>query len=309
VTFTTHTHRVRGMELAHHRQGDDRAPALVMIHGFLDHGLSYAAVVEAMKTPVRAILIDLRGHGHSGWVGDGGYYHFYDYFDDVRALVDELALTRFTLVGHSMGGSVAIGVAAMLGAARVERLFLLEGMGPPFQSLEGSSERLQRWSDALRTPEMNGDVQARRATRKPMASIELAAERLRRINPRLAVERSRSLASSFTEPVPGGVAWRYDPLHRTPAAKPYIEDEAAAFWRALEMPVWSLYGEKSEWRPDRLAERHRTVKRMTAGVVPDAGHNLHHDRPELIASALDAFLADRPMPAPITPGEPGPQDP
>lgn len=297
-------YRVRGLKLAFHAYGDPAAPPVVMIHGFLDHGQSFADVVAALPEPRYVIAPDLRGHGHSGWVGDGGYYHFYDYFDDVRALVEHLGLPPFLLVGHSMGGSVAVGTAAILGPERVQAVLLLEGMGPPFQQLEASVERLERWSLALRAPGMNGDVAARRASRRPMIDRAEVADRLQKMNPRLPRDRAERLAETSTEELSGGLVWRADPLHRTPAAKPYLFEEATALWRALKMPVWSLYGEDAGWYPDRLTERHGAVPRLTSGVVPEAGHALHQDQPALVAQAIVALGRGEGLPAGIRPGEP-----
>lgn len=304
MSWTLGHYRVRGLELAYHAYGDPAAPPVLMIHGFLDHGQSFADVVAALPEPRYVIAPDLRGHGHSGWVGDGGYYHFYDYFDDVWALVEHLALPRFLLVGHSMGGSVAVGTAAILGPERVQAVLLLEGMGPPFQQLDASVERLTRWSASLRAPAMNVDVAARRAQRRPMVDRAEVADRLQKMNPRLPRDRAERLAETSTEVVPGGRVWRADPLHRTPAAKPYVYEEAAALWQALKMPVWSLYGEDAGWYPDRLSERHRAVPRLTPGVVPAAGHAVHQDQPGLVAQAIVALGQGEGLPPGIRPGEP-----
>lgn len=304
MSSTLGHYRVRGLELAYHRYGDPSAPPVLMIHGFLDHGQSFADVVAALPEARDVIAPDLRGHGHSGWVGDGGYYHFYDYFDDVRALVEHLALPPFLLVGHSMGGSVAVGTAAILGPERVQAVLLLEGMGPPFQRLDASVERLERWSASLREPAMNLEVAARRAQRRPMVDRAEVADRLQRMNPRLPRDRAERLAFTSTEEVPGGLAWRADPLHRTPAAKPYVYEEATALWQALRMPVWSLYGEDAGWYPDRLGERHRAVPRLTPGVVPGSGHAIHQDQPRLVAQAIVALGRGEGLPPGIRPGEP-----
>jgi pimeloyl-ACP methyl ester carboxylesterase len=226
----------------------------------------------------------MRGHGDSGWVGAGGYYHFYDYFDDVRRVVDALGCERLLLVGHSMGGSVATGTAALLGA-RVRALVLLEGMGPAFAELTRTRGRLGRWVAALGQPAVDGDVAYRRRRRRVMSNIEEAAERLRRFNPRLSEARSRALAGSFTEPVEHGVAWRFDPLHRTPAAKPFVLEEARALWAAVEAPTLSLFGELGFGPPD-LADRHAALREVRAGVLPGVGHNIHHERPDVVARVL-----------------------
>ncbi len=278
------THRVRGLELVWHGFGDRDGPAVVCVHGFLDHGRSFSAVAAALGADLCLWSPDLRGHGESGWVGAGGYYHFYDYFDDVRRGLDAAGLDRFLLVGHSMGGSIATGIAALMGS-RVRGLVLLEGMGPPYTRLEDTKNRLARWMVSAAQPAVDGDVAHRRAHRPKMATLDEAAAKLCRFNPRLDEARAFSLAASFAEPVEGGYAWRYDPLHRTPAPKPFLEGEARALWATIEAPTLSLYGEHG-MKPPLVAERHLHLRGAKSGVVPKAGHNLHHERPELVAAAI-----------------------
>ena len=291
----TRYYEVRGLRLAYH-EWEGTGPCVLLIHGFMDHGLSFAEVAEGLGD-YRVVAPDVRGHGHSGWVGAGGYYHFYDYFDDMRRLVDELGIDRFAVVGHSMGGSIASGLSALI-PDQVVRLVLLEGMGPPVSNLNESAARLRRWSDALRRPGVVHDVVDRRKARPIMVGIEEAAARLRRFNSRLTPERASKLAGTFTEPSEDGtgVVWRVDPLHKTPAAKPFLWDEATALWRAVKAPVLSLFGMESPWVPDRIEERHAHLQTVTRAGVLGAGHNIHHDRPELVSVAIDAWIKDRPLP-------------
>jgi len=285
------TYQVRGLELAYHRWGPEDGEPVLCLHGFMDHGLAYAFVAEAMPSRYCLVAPDMRGHGDSGWVGAGGYYHFYDYFHDVRVLLDRLGWDRFGVVAHSMGGSVAAGVVAQV-PERVKALVMLEGMGPPFADPDDLPRRLDRWTFALGKSPCDGDVAERRASRRMMAGLEEAAERLRRANPRLTEARARRLAGSFTEPSEdgAGVVWRQDPLHRTPSAKPYLRTEAESLWRRITCPVLSMQGAQSPWRPEDLSQRHEVLADLTAVSVPGAGHNLHHDQPELLAAAIDAWM-------------------
>lgn len=283
-------YHVRGLRLAYHTWGDPSAPAVLGFHGFMDHGRAYALTMSHVTEPIFFVAPDFRGHGASEWVGEGGYYHFYDYFSDVRALIDHLGIDRFSVVGHSMGGSIAVATAA-LNASRVDRVMLLEGMGPPFNDVDETVVRLTRWVESLGMEKNAGDRAARRRFRKPMKDLDEAADRLCRANPRLARENAEVLAATFTEPAESGdgVVWCQDPLHRTPAAKPYFEAEAKTYWQALTMPVLSLYGENG-WAPDRLDERHATVSNLEARLVAGAGHNIHHEHPALVARILQDFV-------------------
>lgn len=292
------TWSVRGLDLAWHEWGPADGPVALCIHGFLDHGESWAFVAEILAAEgIRLVAPDTRGHGHSGWVGDGGYYHFYDYYLDLERLVrGPLGDVPFVLAGHSMGGSIATGLAALLGE-QVRGLVLLEGMGPPFSDLDSAPDRLSRWTRALADGTVSQPRDERRASRRLMTDLEEAAERLRRMNPRLSEPRAERLAASFSEPTRGGFAWRYDPLHRTPAAKPYIAAEAQALWRSIQAPTLSLFGGRG-LVPDNIQERHAHIPSVLVATVPDTGHNLHHERPEVIAAALSARVRDTPLEPP-----------
>lgn len=287
---------LRGLELVHHRFGDPGAFPIVCLHGFMDHGLSFAPMVRALPPSFQVVAPDHRGHGMSGWVGAGGYYYFQDYFQDVVALVDHLGLERFGLVGHSMGGSIATGVGALL-PERVEAVVLIEGMGPPFTRADDVVTRTDHWIRAVRRDAQNRDEAGRRRARKTMESVRAAAERLLLVNPRLERSVAEELAGTFTEPAPdgpeGAVVWRVDPLHRTPSPKAYLREEAEPVWRALTMPVLSIYGRDTPWHPGDLAARHACLPNGRPVLVDGAGHNIHHERPALIARMVSDWMTGR----------------
>ncbi len=292
VAFTS----VRGLRLAYRTFGDRSAPPIVLLHGFMDHGLAFAPMIRALGRSFFAVVPDHRGHGDSGWIGDGGYYYFQDYFQDVLHLVDHLGLDRFGLVGHSMGGGIATGVAALI-PDRVEAMVMIEGMGPPYQDPTDVLGRLHRWLDALKQPKMDLDQVERWLARPTIASREAAVERLMRANPRLPQAIAAELANTFTEGAPNGpegaVVWKVDPLHRTPSPKPFLLQEIEPMWRALSMPVLSVYGTDSPWFPDDLAFRHTCLPDGRPVLVDGAGHNIHHERPELIADLVTRWMSGR----------------
>jgi len=61
--------------------GDSEGAPLILVHGYLDLAESWRAFVDALQTRQRNLWViapDCRGHGDSGWIGAGGYYHFPD---------------------------------------------------------------------------------------------------------------------------------------------------------------------------------------------------------------------------------------
>ncbi|NJK89813.1 MAG: hypothetical protein HC923_10725 [Myxococcales bacterium] len=59
----------RGLELAVHRLGIEQGTPVLALHGFLDHGESFASVAALLAPDTTIYAPDARGHGASGWVG------------------------------------------------------------------------------------------------------------------------------------------------------------------------------------------------------------------------------------------------
>lgn len=285
---------VRGLRLAVHEWGEPGRPVLLCLHGFLDHGRSFAPIAAALAERHYVLAPDFRGHGASDWVGAGGYYHFHDYYGDMAELVESRGLAEFSILAHSMGGSVAL-VLANLYAERVRRVVLLEGVGPEGEDIRRAPDRLQRHLNALRRPAIMGDVAHRRAHRRVFESVEEAAERLMDLNQHLGRTRAIELAAGGTEPATlpdggPGVTWSFDPLHRSPSARPFNLEEFRPFLLGVSAPVLALYGGESTFPLGALEERHRLIRGLRAAVVANTGHNIHHDRPDAVLEAVRFWL-------------------
>jgi pimeloyl-ACP methyl ester carboxylesterase len=270
--------------------GDGASP-LLLLHGFLDHAWSFLSFAEsyhrqaaALDAPPRRIVaIDLRGHGDSGWV-EGGYYHFPDYLLDVMGVADALGAERFSLLGHSMGGMAAC-LAAGTFPERIDRLALVEGLGPQGMTPEDAPGRFMQWVEDVRAFE--------RRSRRGIGSLEEAAASLRRLNGRLPEDLARFLAEKGTRRRPDGrLAWKSDPLHRTRAPQPFYLDQASAFWRRVRCPVLFISGSESEFRRFDVSDRLACFSDARRAEIAGAGHMVHHDRPESLAKTVLAFLQD-----------------
>src|SRR5262245_47174457 len=104
---------VNGLKLFVHRFRDASAPpsglTLLLLHGIFDAGSTWDLAAGPLSRAGHDVIApDLRGFGKSDWIGPGGYYHFPDYVADIAALVDELNPARLGVVGHSLGGNVAL---------------------------------------------------------------------------------------------------------------------------------------------------------------------------------------------------------
>jgi len=263
--------------------GTDPEPVL-LLHGWADTGDTFQFLVDEMPRQRTFIAPDLRGFGRSEWPAEG--YWFPDYFADLEALLERLVPTgQVTLIGHSMGGNIAT-LYAGIRPERVHRVVCIEGFGLARTHPEQAPARYREWLGQLREPPA--------FARFP--SLEAFTHLLVRRNPRLAPERAAFIAAAWTARQPdGSVVVRADPAHKRVNAVLYRREEAEAVWREVIAPVLYVVAEQSDFlprlgedgRPENMA---RVIRRLEPCVISDAGHMVHHERPEFLARAIEAFL-------------------
>ena len=97
----------RDVSFAYTDQG--KGPAIIFLHGFLENQNMWRGIIAALPKTQRKITLDLPGHGNSGNLG---YIHTMEEMAEVvKALMDHLKLKKAFLMGHSMGGYVALAFA------------------------------------------------------------------------------------------------------------------------------------------------------------------------------------------------------
>ena len=120
------TIELRGLRFRYREAGELQRPPVVLLHHLGGDSEGWDAVASALCDRFRVLALDQRGHGHSVRAVP---YSFEEMRDDVGALVDRLGLPRFSLIGHSMGGTVAF-LVAQRWPERVEAL-IVEDTPPP----------------------------------------------------------------------------------------------------------------------------------------------------------------------------------
>ncbi|MHB8077691.1 MAG: alpha/beta fold hydrolase [Candidatus Krumholzibacteriia bacterium] len=96
----------------HYTVSGEGRPALLFIHGWSCDGTYWDGQVAAFAPKYRVVTVDLAGHGRSG--RDRAAWTIEAFGQDVRAVVEQLGLDRVVLIGHSMGGNVALAAAGLL---------------------------------------------------------------------------------------------------------------------------------------------------------------------------------------------------
>lgn len=272
---------------------DPALPPLVLLHGWMDVAASWQFMVDALRTPRWILAPDWRGFGesrHSGPAPD--CYWFPDYLADLDVLLDQLAPEQpVDLVGHSMGGNVAM-VYAGVRPQRIRRLVNLEGFGLPATRPAQAPGRLAQWMDEVKALHQGAQ------SLKTYPSQQAVAARLMKNNPRLSPDKAHWLAGHWASPNAEG-EWHIlgDPAHKVVSAYLYRVDETLELYRRISAPTLCVTASDdslSQWWPGRftLAEhqaRLRAVPHLQHDVVADSGHMLHHDQPQALAQMLEAF--------------------
>jgi len=262
------------------------APKMVLLHGWMDVSASFQFVVDALKRDWDVYAPDWRGYGLTAWSGADAYW-FPDYFADLDLILDDISPgAPVHLVGHSLGGNIAM-LYAGIRPERIARLVNLEGYGLSATRPEQAPSRYARWLDELKEG----------ARLRPYESFAALADRLRKDNPRLSAERAEYLAQHWGKEESGSVVLRGDPVHKIVNPVLYRLDEARACWQRVSAPILWIDGSESQTQrrlghdSAQQAERRAAFRNLRFVALENAGHMMHHDQPEALARLVEEFLA------------------
>ncbi len=277
MSFLERTAKVNGITLHYLDWGLDRGPAdappVVLLHGITGHARVWDHLAARLVPGRRVLALDQRGHGDSDPAPDDDY-RVGTMADDVAAFVGSLRLPRFALVGHSMGGRIAIKYAADH-AARLERLVIVD-IGPDI-NLAG----LQRVRDMMaKSPER-------------IESEDWAVEYIRRANPLQDVDMLRERVRHGLKRLPDGeLTWKYAKGLRDMMREG--RRDAVDLWEPLPRipcPTLVVRGAESDILSAEVAKK--MAERLPDGRVVEiagAGHTVPADRPEEFVRTIREFL-------------------
>jgi pimeloyl-ACP methyl ester carboxylesterase len=270
---------VRGLSVAARAWGGSGAPPLLALHGWLDNAASFDALAPLLPE-LGFLALDCPGHGHSEHLPLSGSYDIGNWLALPFSVADHFGWERFTLMGHSMGAAISA-LSAGVCPERIERLVLIEGLGPFTARDEEAPLHVQ--------------TQLARERRRQRAhprypTLEAAAARLASAVPGLSLAGALRLVERGTRALDGGFTWRADPRLRAPSGLPFTEARVQAFLRRIEAPTLLIMAEESWAVPGSMIDaRAACIRRLERVVLPGA-HHLHLDQPLGVARALRAFL-------------------
>lgn len=266
-----------GLRLHYVEWGAPSAPAIVALHGLRSFAYTWEPVALPLADRFRIVALDQRGRGLSDW-DPQQRYHASAYVRDLEALVDHLALDRFVLLGHSMGGANAF-IYAARHADRVAGL-VIEDMGPGASAASAGAERIRR--------ELHG-------TPDEFASVDEAAAFWRQQRPHIPEDAVQArVRHSMKHASDGRLVWRHDAKGIAQARLGATPEQLVDLWPhvdAVKVPTLVLRGARSDFLSAQTAEAMaRRNPLITCHEVPGASHYVHDDNLAGFETALHAFL-------------------
>lgn len=257
------------VSLAATEYGDGKPVAI--LHGLFGAGRNWTAIARRLAADHRVVVLDLRNHGASARADAMDYTEM---AKDVRAAMAAHGHRRYALIGHSMGGKVAMTAALQDGAA-VERLVVVDVAPVAYTIPYGAYVRAMRGLD-LATIARRSDADTRLAVAIPDPA-----------------ERNFLLQSLVFDA--GGPRWQLN-LAALEAAMPAIAG-FPALPRAMiyDGPALFIAGGKSGYlRPEHEAAVRARFPNARLARIDGAGHWVHVERAEAFLSLTEEFLASRP---------------
>lgn len=268
------------LRLAARVWGDSALPRLLALHGWLDNAASFDRLAPLLCDKFHIVALDLPGHGRSDHRPPGAWYHFVDSVSDLAEAADALNWKTFGLLGHSMGG----GMATLLAAAcpdRVERLHLIDALGPLSTEADQAPAMLQRALD-----------QRRIASEKKLRVFESEAEAIaaRQQANGLTREAAELLVMRGIDAVQGGYSWSSDPRLRLASPQRFTETQVLAMVRAIGAPTQLILAQpQAPFLPEAIiAARIAQVRKIEVLRLPGS-HHLHMEDPQPVADAIRKF--------------------
>jgi len=272
---TSKTLTANGLSLHYLEWGEADAPPIVCVHGYTGSADAFNALARHLEDRFHILAPDVRGHGESAWSPDGAY-RYADQAGDLAGFADHLGLDRFTLIGTSMGGIIAMAYAA----EHAQRLLglVINDIGP---DAEAGTQRITQMVGSR--PDEFATLEEAMAYRRAVSPITAGR----------SAEDQQELALGVLRQRPDGRwGWKMDPAYieqRVRLGAPARPPLWPAF-QALPFPTMVVWGAESDVLSE--AQARRMVEVLPRGelvAVPGIGHAPTLVEPVVLA-ALDRFL-------------------
>lgn len=255
-------------------------PLLIALHGWLDNGASFLPLAPYLDD-FHLVCVDLPGHGHSDHKTTP--YVFVDWLDDLYQITQTAGWSRFTLLGHSLGALIASAYAGVF-PEQIERLILLEGLGPLTQPDEAAPAQIRR--------AILNRSRTRERSAGGFASIDEAVAARCKVAD-ITPEAARLICERQLEERAGRWQWRSDPRLRDLSPLRMSEGQAQALIRAICCPVLFIRGEQGFAELEAQWQLRQGAFRQIEQVILPGNHHFHMENGAATAVCIVNFCQVR----------------
>jgi pimeloyl-ACP methyl ester carboxylesterase len=255
-----------------------KGPAVLLLHGFGDTGDMWAPLAIVLAKDHTVIIPDLRGMGLSEHP-DSGYTKKNEAVD-IAGVMDVLKVPKADLVTHDIGNMVGYALAAQY-PARVTRWVVIDAPLPGIGHWDTIIHSPMLWHFNFRGPDEERLVQGRERIYLDRFWNELSAD------PKLIDEDTRQhYAALYARPHA-----IHDAFEQFGAFTQDAVDNKALLAKGgkLTMPVYAIGAEKS-FGIGMADELHFAASNVTGGIVPDSGHWIMEEKPQVTVKLVTEFL-------------------
>jgi pimeloyl-ACP methyl ester carboxylesterase len=254
-------------------------PPLLLLHGWLDNAGSFETLLPYLNQ-YHVVAVDLPGHGLSQHRSLDAQYHFVDWIYDVIQLIDLLQWDTLSIVGHSMGGSIATVVAATV-PQKIKNIVLIDSIGLMTTPTTKTCEQL-RQGIASRVLLVGKSRPQHPTFESAMLARVLAGD--------LKEEQVSILLKRGLEASNDGYCWRSDQRLRTHSVMRFTFEQATDLVSNIQCPVLMIEGEKGA----KMVKSNRLLYQahfadLHCKKMP-GGHHCHMEHPETAAQLVNDFI-------------------
>ena len=263
---------------------------VIALHGWLDNAASFEPLSHYLSDSRPFYALEMPGHGLSQHRAGSSSYHLVDNVVDVLAFIDVILKHHnvdgkaVTLIGHSLGGIVCSLLAAS-SPERVEKLILLDSLGPLTDETEDVLPQLRR--AVAKAAKFKSSKMTIYPSKELAATVRMSGiGRVSRDAALLLVERG-------VAEVEGGYSWTSDPKLLFPSMLRFSESQVEVIFAGIECPVSLICGEAGYFSSyEKLKNRLSYFKTLKKHLVK-GGHHFHMDGDVLkTAELMNEFLAE-----------------
>ncbi|KAM9314598.1 serine hydrolase-like protein isoform 1-T1 [Pholidichthys leucotaenia] len=273
--------------------GPENGHPVLCLHGWSDNCGTFNTLIPLLPKECRYVAVDLPGHGRSSHRLPGILYKFISYVMDVRRVIDAMQWTKFSIIGHSMGGNIG-GMFSAVFPEMVNALILLDSYGFIPTDVKETPDVIRKGMNQML------EYEKKEEDKKRVYTFDKAVERLLAANQTLTEQSAKILLERGLVQVEGGVIFSRDFRINLKNVVRISLEQTLEMQSRIKASVLLILAEDGF---EKAIEQHQKTfaspvlqayrnKNHTIVTVP-GDHHIHLNTPEVIAPLVSDFLQNK----------------